>query len=154
MIEEVERRLPEMLEQEARKQIISTSLRDRGALIHVGNLDEALGVVNRIAPEHLQLAIDDPSSCLDQVRWAGAIFLGVNTAEVVGDYTAGPSHVLPTSGTARFGSPLGVYDFQIRTSLIECSREGSIRLNRGAAILADEEGLSAHAGSARARIKG
>ena len=89
---------------------------------------------------------------VNQVRWAGAIFLGVDTAEVVGDYTAGPSHVLPTSGTARFASPLGVYDFQVRASVIDCSREGSVKLNRAAALIADEEGLTAHGDSARARV--
>ena len=98
--------------------------------------------------------LDGARDYLEQVTWAGAIFLGADTAEVVGDYSAGPSHVLPTSGTARFASPLGVYDFQVRSSVIECSTEGSVLLNRAAAIFADEEGLSAHAESARSRVKG
>ena len=121
-------------------------------MIQVADLSEALTLANRIAPEHLQLAIENPADYLDEVRFAGAVFLGVDTAEVVGDYTAGPSHVLPTSGTARFASPLGVYDFQIRASVIDCSREGSIVLNRAAALLADVEGLTAHGDSARARV--
>jgi histidinol dehydrogenase len=102
----------------------------------------------------LQLAIDAPEVWLPNVQHAGAVFLGVDTAEVVGDYTAGPSHVLPTSGSARFASPLGVYDFQTRTSIIQCSREGAIKLSRAAAIIASEEGLHAHAESALARVKG
>ena len=105
-------------------------------------------------PEHLQLAIDAPEVWLPNVQHAGAVFLGVDTAEVVGDYTAGPSHVLPTSGSARFASPLGVYDFQTRSSIIQCSREGAIKLSRAAAIIASEEGLYAHAESALARVKG
>jgi len=148
----VEERLPVLLEEQPRAKIIAASLQARGAMIQVTDLDEALAVANQIAPEHLQLAIEDPAACLEQVRFAGAVFLGVDTAEVVGDYTAGPSHVLPTSGTARFASPLGVYDFQIRASVIDCSREGSIVLNRAAALLADVEGLTAHGDSARARV--
>ena len=147
-------RLPEMLMKEPRREIIERSIADRGALIQVADLTEAIAVANRIAPEHLHLALDDARDYLEQVTWAGAIFLGADTAEVVGDYSAGPSHVLPTSGTARFASPLGVYDFQVRSSVIECSTEGSVLLNRAAAIFADEEGLSAHAESARSRVKG
>ena len=150
----IETRLPDILVNESRREIIERSLSDRGALIQVSDLPEAFRVANRIAPEHLQLALTDARDHLDQVTWAGAVFLGVNTAEVVGDYTAGPSHVLPTSGTARFASPLGVYDFQVRSSVIECSAEGSVQLNRAAAIIADQEGLSAHAESARSRVKG
>nr|MCS5564730.1 histidinol dehydrogenase [Methylococcales bacterium] len=150
----IETRLPDILVNESRREIIERSLSDRGALIQVSDLPEAFRVANRIAPEHLQLALTDARDHLDQVTWAGAVFLGVNTAEVVGDYTAGPSHVLPTSGTARFASPLGVYDFQVRSSVIECSAEGSVHLYRAAAIIADQEGLSAHAESARSRVKG
>lgn len=154
LLAKIEERLPVMLSQQSREDIIATAIRDRGALIRVPNVDEAFGVVNRIAPEHLQLALVDAENHLNKVRHAGAVFLGIDTTEVVGDYTAGPSHVLPTSGTARFASPLGVYDFQTRTSVIQCSREGSIQLNRAAAIIAVEEGLEAHAESARFRVKG
>ncbi|MEK9821417.1 MAG: histidinol dehydrogenase [Gammaproteobacteria bacterium] len=148
----VAERLPVLLAEQPRSDIIAASLKARGAMIQVADLSEALALANRIAPEHLQLAIENPADCLDEIRFAGAVFLGVDTAEVVGDYTAGPSHVLPTSGTARFASPLGVYDFQIRASVIDCSREGSIVLNRTAALLADVEGLTAHGDSARARV--
>lgn len=154
LLQKIEARLPEMLSRQTREDIISKSIRDRSALIRVPDLDHAFEVVNRIAPEHLQLALVDAGQYLDKVRHAGAVFLGADTTEVVGDYTAGPSHVLPTSGTARFASPLGVYDFQTRTSVIQCSREGAVRLNRAAAIIAVEEGLDAHAESARLRIKG
>jgi histidinol dehydrogenase len=154
LINKVSELLPVRLEAETRKDIIKASINGRGALIKVSNLAEAFSVVNRIAPEHLQLAIANPEQQLSNVKHAGAVFLGVDTAEVVGDYTAGPSHVLPTSGTARFASPLGVYDFQTRTSVIQCSTEGTIVLNRAAAILADVEGLDAHAESARSRVKG
>ena len=146
--------LPINLAQQKRQAIISEAISSRGALIKVRDLDEAFEIANKIAPEHLQLAISEPEAWLPNVRHAGAVFLGVDTAEVVGDYTAGPSHVLPTSGTARFASPLGVYDFQTRTSIIQCSREGAIKLSRAAAILAREEGLDAHAESALARVKG
>ena len=154
LLEQIHSRLPDMLAKQSRRDIIETAIRDRGAIIQVADLDEAFDVVNRIAPEHLQLAMADAPGYLERVRHAGAVFLGVDTTEVVGDYTAGPSHVLPTSGTARFASPLGVYDFQTRTSVIHCSRQGSIRLNRAAAIIAAEEGLDAHAESARFRVKG
>lgn len=154
LLDEVAQQLPTMLEAQPRKAIISEALAGRGALIQVADLDEAFALVNQLAPEHLQLVLNEPASYLEQVRHAGAVFLGANTAEVVGDYTAGPSHVLPTSGTARFSSPLGVYDFLARTSIVQCSREGAIQLNRAAAILATEEGLSAHAGSAQARVEG
>ncbi len=154
LLQKILERLPEMLSRQTRGDIITAAIRDRGAVIQVADLDEAFRVVNRIAPEHLQLAFEHAADYLGAVRHAGAIFLGVDTTEVVGDYTAGPSHVLPTSGTARFASPLGVYDFQTRTSVIQCSREGSVRLNRAAAIIAAEEGLDAHAESARFRVKG
>ena len=150
----VEDLLPRMLVEQPRAAIIRAALESRGALIQVEDLDRGFELVNRIAPEHLQLVLASPADHLDKIRHAGAVFLGANTAEVVGDYTAGPSHVLPTSGTARFSSPLGVYDFLTRTSVIQCSREGAVTLNRAAAILAAEEGLEAHAGSARARVEG
>ncbi|HIL81928.1 MAG TPA: histidinol dehydrogenase [Pseudomonadales bacterium] len=150
----IAQQLPIKLAQQKRRSIISEAISSRGALIKVKDLDEAFEIVNKIAPEHLQLAIDAPEAWLPNVEHAGAVFLGVDTAEVVGDYTAGPSHVLPTSGTARFASPLGVYDFQTRMSIIRCSREGAVKLSRAAAILASEEGLYAHAESALARVKG
>jgi histidinol dehydrogenase len=154
LLEVIAEQLPVKLAQQKRQAIISEAISSRGALIKVKDLNEAFEVVNKIAPEHLQLAIDAPETWLPNVQHAGAVFLGVDTAEVVGDYTAGPSHVLPTSGTARFASPLGVYDFQTRTSIIQCSREGAVKLSRAAAILASEEGLYAHAESALARVKG
>ena len=154
LLSDIESRLPAMLVRQARREIIEQSLYQRGALIQVTDLPEAFKIANMIAPEHLQLAVADAREYLDQINWAAAVFLGVNTAEVVGDYTAGPSHVLPTSGTARFSSPLGVYDFQVRSSVIECSESGSVELNRVAAIIADAEGLLAHAESARSRAKG
>ena len=145
--------LPIKLAEQKRKSIIAEALSSRGALIKVRGLEEAIDVVNKIAPEHLQLAIDKPEKWLSKVNHAGAVFLGMDTAEVLGDYTAGPSHVLPTSGSARFASPLGVDDFQVRSSIIHCSRKGAVKLSRAAAILANEEGLDAHAESALARIK-
>jgi len=137
-----------------RSTIIEQAIRDRGALILVQSDEEAVALVNQMAPEHLEICLDAPEAFLAGVRNAGAIFVGKHTAEVVGDYTAGPSHVLPTSGTARFASPLGVYDFQVRSSLIRCSREGAIQLNRAASIIARAEGLEAHALSAELRIQG
>jgi histidinol dehydrogenase len=154
LLKAVAERLPNKLGQQKRQPIISEAISNRGALIKVKDLNEAFEIVNKIAPEHLQLAIDAPEVWLPNVEHAGAVFLGVDTSEVVGDYTAGPSHVLPTSGSARFASPLGVYDFQTRTSIIQCSREGAIKLSRAAAIIASEEGLYAHAESALARVKG
>ncbi len=154
LLDAINELLPVMLKQQTRVSIISEAISSRGALIKVSDLDEAFSVSNRIAPEHLQLALTDPEAWLPKVQHAGAIFVGVDTAEVVGDYTAGPSHVLPTSGSARFASPLGVYDFQTRTSVVQCSREGAIELSRAAAILADAESLDAHAESARIRLKG
>ncbi len=154
LLASVRDRLPAMLAQQKRQDIISDSIGGRGGLIKTRDMSEAFDVVNAIAPEHLQLAFDDADQFVDKVRHAGAIFVGSATTEVVGDYTAGPSHVLPTSGTARFASPLGVYDFQTRSSVIRCSDLGAIQLNRAAAIIAAEEGLDAHAESARARVKG
>ncbi len=138
----------------SRKDIIRQSIVSRGALIKVGNVEEAMQVVNQIAPEHLEILLQDPEPALEMVQNAGAIFVGNQSSEVVGDYTAGPSHVLPTAGTARFASPLGIYDFQVRSSLIRCSEAGAVKLNRDAAILAREEGLDAHAESAEFRVQG
>jgi histidinol dehydrogenase len=115
---------------------------------------ESAAIVNRIAPEHLELALVNADEFVELVEHAGAIFVGNHSAEVVGDYSAGPSHVLPTSGTARFASALGVYDFQVRSSIIRCSAAGSVSLSRDAAILATEEGLEAHARSASCRVQG
>ena len=114
----------------------------------------AIDVINKIAPEHLEIVVENPDSILRSVKFAGAIFMGNHSAEVIGDYSAGPSHVLPTSGSSRFSSPLGVYDFQIRSSLIQCSVRGSVKLSRDAAILAAEEGLQAHCESANLRVQG
>ncbi|MFT7242976.1 MAG: histidinol dehydrogenase [Candidatus Azotimanducaceae bacterium] len=154
LLDRVAARLPEMLADMSRKEIIGPALADRGALILVRDEKEAQDVVNRIAPEHLELALVNAETFVSGVRHAGAIFVGAHTAEVVGDYTAGPSHVLPTSGTARFASPLGVYDFQVRSSLVQCSRAGSVKLSRSAAILAEQEGLEAHGKSAQYRFQG
>lgn len=136
-----------------RRDIIRASLEGRGALITVADLDQAVDLVNRIAPEHLELSIDNPEQLVRRIRHAGAIFLGRYTAEAVGDYCAGPNHVLPTSGTARFSSPLGVYDFQKRTSIIQCSSSGAASLGKTASILARSEDFTAHARSAEYRIK-
>jgi histidinol dehydrogenase len=145
----IDRLLPSM----PRAEIIAASLRRQGALIKVRDMDEAVAVANRIAPEHLELSVEDPRPVAAQIRHAGAIFMGRYTAEALGDYCAGPNHVLPTSSTARFSSPLGVYDFQKRSSLIQCSAEGASVLGRIAAVLAHGEGLTAHARSAEFRIR-
>lgn len=144
----IERLLPGL----ERNAIAATSMRNRGALIKVTNIEQALEVSNRIAPEHLELSVDDPQALLPQVRHAGAIFMGRYTPEALGDYCAGPNHVLPTSGTARFSSPLGVYDFQKRSSIIQCSAQGASTLGRVASVLARSESLEAHARSAEYRI--
>ncbi|HDZ36909.1 MAG TPA: histidinol dehydrogenase [Marinobacter sp.] len=136
-----------------RADIIRISMADRAALIHVADLSEAANVSNRIAPEHLELSVEDPEALLEEIRHAGAIFLGRYTAEALGDYCAGPNHVLPTSGTARFSSPLGVYDFQKRSSIIGFSAQGADRMGRVASVLARGEGLTAHARSAEYRVK-
>jgi len=135
-----------------RAEIILTSLRERGALIRVSGPEQALELTNRIAPEHLELSVANPEEWVEGVRHAGAIFMGSHTSEALGDYCAGPNHVLPTSGTARFSSPLGVYDFQKRSSLIQCSPEGASVLGRTASVLARGESLTAHARSAENRI--
>ena len=144
----IERQLPEM----ERAEIIRASLTTRAALVLVRDLDEAIEVVNFIAPEHLELSVDEPESLAGRVKHAGAIFMGRYTAEALGDYCAGPNHVLPTSRTARFSSPLGVYDFQKRSSLIMCSAEGAQTLGKTASVLARGEGLTAHARSAEFRL--
>ncbi len=136
-----------------RREVIEASLAGRGALIQVRDLDEACAIVNRIAPEHLELSVENPRALLPKIRHAGAIFMGRYTSEALGDYCAGPNHVLPTSRTARFSSPLGVYDFQKRSSVINISREGAARLGRIAVELANGEGLQAHAKSAEYRMK-
>jgi len=147
--ESIAKLLPEM----ERKDIIAQSLVNRGALIEVANKQEAIMVSNRIAPEHLELSVEDPQTWLSDIHHAGAIFLGRYTSEALGDYCAGPSHVLPTSATARFSSPLGVYDFQKRSSVIDCSPEGASELGKMASVLGRGESLTAHARSAEYRIK-
>jgi histidinol dehydrogenase len=141
------------LEGMSRKTVIRSSLVNRGALIQVRDLDEACDIANRIAPEHLELSIEYPEKWVDKIRHAGTIFLGRYTSEALGDYCAGPNHVLPTSGTARFSSPLGVYDFQKRSNLIQVSKQGAARLGAIASILANGENLQAHAMSAEYRYK-
>jgi histidinol dehydrogenase len=136
-----------------RREVIAAALSTRGALIHARNLDEACRLVNRIAPEHLELSVRRPDALLPKIRHAGAIFLGAYSSEALGDYCAGPNHVLPTSRTARFSSPLGVYDFQKRSSVIRVSREAAHELGAIAATLARGEGLTAHAQSAEYRMK-
>lgn len=145
----IEKQLKDM----PRREIIDQSMSSRGALIQVADLDEAVEIANRIAPEHLELSVDNPHELVKSVRHAGAIFLGRHTAEALGDYCAGPNHVLPTSRSARFSSPLGVYDFQKRSSLIGCSEQGADQLGRIASTLARGEGLVAHARSAEFRVK-
>jgi histidinol dehydrogenase len=134
-----------------RAEIVRASLKSRGALIAVRDLDEAVAVSNRIAPEHLELSVAEPRALLEKVRHAGAVFMGRHAPEAFGDYCAGPNHVLPTSRAARFSNPLGVYEFQKRTSLIECSPQGARTLAEIAGCIADAEGLQAHAASARDR---
>ena len=152
-LDSVEQCLSQTLPELDRRTIVRRSLERFGALIKVRNLDEGLELVNAIAPEHLELSVEEPRRWLPKIRHAGAVFLGRYTAEVFGDYCAGPNHVLPTAGTARFSSPLGVYDFQKRSSVIECSPGGADRLARVAAVLARGEQLTAHARSAELRLK-
>ncbi len=149
----VEASINKLVGEMERKDIITKSLTDRGAMVHVNDMDEAIKVANYIAPEHLELAVEDPTAIVGQIRHAGAIFMGRYTAEALGDYCAGPNHVLPTSRTARFSSPLGVYDFQKRSSLIMCSEDGASELGKVASVLARGESLTAHARSAEYRIK-
>ncbi len=152
-IRQVEQSIDDLLPQMQRADVIRASLKNRGALIKVRDLAEAADVVNQIAPEHLELSVENPEALAEKIDNAGAIFMGRYTAEALGDYCAGPNHVLPTSGTARFSSPLGVYDFQKRSSLINCSQQGSQTLGKVASILARGEGLIAHARSAEARLE-
>ena len=151
-LDQIEQSIQKLLPQMTRRAVIETALARHGAIIQTRDLDEACEIANRIAPEHLELSVEEPDSLLPKLRHAGAIFLGRYTSEALGDYCAGPNHVLPTSGTARFSSPLGVYDFQKRSSLIGVSREGAAVLGRIAAVLATGEGLQAHARSAEYRF--
>ncbi|MGM0766987.1 MAG: histidinol dehydrogenase [Pseudomonadota bacterium] len=153
-LEAVEASINKLLPTMERADIIRTSMTDRAALIQVADLREAARVSNRIAPEHLELSVENPEALVEEIRHAGAIFMGRYTAEALGDYCAGPNHVLPTSGTARFSSPLGVYDFQKRSSIIGFSADGADRMGRVASVLARGEGLTAHARSAEYRIEG
>jgi histidinol dehydrogenase len=150
-LNDVEIEIKRLISEMPRRKIIAASLTARGALIHTRSLAEACAIANRIAPEHLELSVAKPRALLGRLRHAGAIFLGRWSSEAVGDYCAGPNHILPTAGTARFSSPLGVYDFQKRTSLVQVSRAGARRLGRLAATLARGEGLTAHALSAEIR---
>lgn len=152
-LDRVEQSIQKLLPTMEREEIITKSLADRAALIKVADLNEAAEVCNRIAPEHLELSVEDPEAMLPLIRHAGAIFMGRYTAEALGDYCAGPNHVLPTSGTARFSSPLGVYDFQKRSSLINFSHQGASDMGKIASVLARGESLTAHARSAEYRIK-
>ena len=151
-LEKVEAAMQKLLPTLSRSAIAGVSVHTRGALIKVRDIAQAIEVSNRIAPEHLELSVEDPEALLPQIRHAGAIFMGRYTPEALGDYCAGPNHVLPTSGTARFSSPLGVYDFQKRSSIIMCSARGASALSRTASVLARSEDLEAHARSAEYRI--
>lgn len=144
----VQHSIDRLIEQMPRQATIKASLDNNGAMIKVRDLDEAVEVANIVASEHLELAVENPDALVNRIRHAGAIFMGHYSAEALGDYCAGPNHVLPTSGTARFSSPLGVYDFQKRSSIIHCSAEGAAELAETAQILAKAEGLTAHAMSA------
>jgi len=151
-IDAVAASMARLLPRMSRREVIAASLKARGALIEVRSLEEACAIANRIAPEHLELAVAEPEQLVERIRHAGAIFMGGYSSEAIGDYCAGPNHVLPTSRSARFSSPLGVYDFQKRSSLIQVSRAGAQTLGRIAATLAEGEGLSAHARSAEYRL--
>lgn len=153
-LDAVEEALQRLLPELPRHDIVRTALAARSALIEVRDLTEAVALANRIAPEHLELSVADAESLLPGIRHAGAIFLGAYSSEALGDYCAGPNHVLPTAGTARFSSPLGVYDFQKRSSLIKASAAGARTLGRTAVTLAQGEGLDAHARSAAYRVQG
>jgi histidinol dehydrogenase len=152
-IAEVQQSINRLLNEMPRAEIIAKSLTGRGALIHTRSMEEACEISNRIAPEHLEVSSRDPHQWEPLLKHAGAIFLGAYTSESLGDYCAGPNHVLPTSGTARFSSPLGVYDFQKRSSLIEVSEQGAQSLGQIASVLAHGEGLQAHARAAEMRLK-
>ena len=150
-LKDVEKELSVLVEDQPRSEIILKSLRNHGALIQARDLGEAFEIVNYIAPEHLELSMQNPREHLPRIKHAGAIFLGKYTPESFGDYCAGPNHVLPTSGSARFASPLGVYDFQKRTSIIECNAENALEMGSVAFNIANAEGLTAHARSALMR---
>lgn len=152
-IRQVEEGMARLLPQLERAEIIRTSMERNGVIIEVDGLEQAVEIINRIAPEHIELSVEEPEMLLPLIRHAGAIFLGKYSAEVLGDYCAGPNHVLPTARTARFFSPLGVYDFQKRSSFVQCSAESAAGLATSAAILARSEGLTAHARSAEMRMK-
>ena len=152
-IDQVQQSMNRLLPEMPRAAIIAKSLTDRGALIHTRSMEEACAISNRIAPEHLEVSSREPHQWEPLLKHAGAIFLGAFTSESLGDYCAGPNHVLPTSGTARFSSPLGVYDFQKRSSLIEVSEQGAQVLGKIASVLAHGEGLQAHARAAEMRLK-
>lgn len=151
-LEAVKASMNKLLPTMERAEIIKTSLENRGLFIQTHSKADSLAAINRIAPEHLELSVSEPESWLGGIRHAGAIFMGRYTAEALGDYCAGPNHVLPTSGTARFSSPLGVYDFQKRSSIIHCSEQGAGELGEIASILARGEALTAHARSAEFRV--
>jgi histidinol dehydrogenase len=152
-LDQVEAAVARMLPQMPRADILRASLGNRGALIKVASLEEACRIANDFAPEHLEISTEEPGKWAAEIRHAGAIFMGPYASEALGDYCAGPNHVLPTSRTARFSSPLGVYDFQKRSSLIQVSRQGARTLGRVAVELALGEGLQAHAASARYRLE-
>jgi histidinol dehydrogenase len=152
-LDAVERAMREWLPRMPRREVIAASLERRAALILTRDLDEACVLANRVAPEHLELSVEEPDRLLPKLANAGAIFLGRWSSEAIGDYCAGPNHVLPTAGSARFSSPLGVYDFQKRTSVIGVSQQAAARLGRIAVTLAEGEGLAAHARSAAARLE-
>ncbi|PHS73763.1 MAG: histidinol dehydrogenase [Cycloclasticus sp.] len=150
-IDDVKNSMEKLLPTMERAAVIQSSLESRGGFIYAETAEQAVNIANRIAPEHLELSLDDAATWVDKIQHAGAIFVGRYTAEALGDYCAGPNHVLPTSGTSRFSSPLGVYDFQKRTSVIACSQAGASKLSATAAILAYGESLTAHARSAEFR---
>lgn len=152
LLKDVKQEIEKALQYLPKADIAKTAITNRGALILVKDRQQGVDVINQIAPEHLELSVDDPENMLDNIRHAGAIFMGRFTPEAIGDYCAGPNHVLPTSGTARFSSPLGVYDFQKKSSIIHCTKDGSQLLAKTADILAREEDLQAHALSARYRV--
>ena len=152
-ISQVENSIKKLLPTMKRVNIISKALKNRGALILTKDINEAIEISNRIAPEHLELSVEEPESLLDDIKHAGAIFMGKFSSEALGDYCAGPNHVLPTAGTSRFSSPLGVYDFQKKSSIIMASPEGANTLGQIAATIADGESLEAHARSALFRTK-
>ena len=153
-LDAVQSSVDKLLPAQPRESIIRASLGSRGAMVLTADIAQSVEVSNRIAPEHLELLVEDPDTLLPQIRHAGAIFMGAYTSEALGDYCAGPNHVLPTAGSARFFSPLGVYDFQKRSSIIRCSEAGVQRLGETASVLARGESLIAHAQSAELRLKG